>query len=258
MSFAAKFSGPHPKRGFTLIELLVVIAIIALLAAILFPAFSRARENARKSSCQNNLKQVILAWQQYTGDWDEMTIPISTTGASTGQAFVWNRLIQPYLKSVQVLQCPSNNIPQGYTMNWNLGSGPRPSNSINRSLADFVTAAQIPAFVDTTGYVGNPTPPNQCFIFVLDPGSSASPPFYQGRRLTDPVPAPPLPYNGTWNGGADSAAAYPKATIHSNGINMSFVDGHVKWLHSIAGGRVPSNGIDYNSDGVIGDAGNYR
>lgn len=246
------------KRAFTLIELLVVIAIIALLAAILFPVFARARENARKTSCQNNLKQIILAWQQYTQDWDEMTIPISTTGASTGQAFVWNQLIQPYVKSKQILACPSNPIPQGYTMNWNLGSGPRPSNSINRSIADFARPTQTPAFVDTTGYSGNPTPPDQCFIFVLDPGSSAAPPFYQGRRLTDTVPVPPLPYNGTWNGGGDSAAAYPKSTIHLNGLNMSFLDGHVKWMHSIAGGRIPSNGIDYNTDGVVGDANNYH
>src|SRR3982750_643928 len=92
---------PSKKKGFTLIELLVVIAIIALLAAILFPVFARARENARKTSCQNNLKQIVLAWQQYTQDWDEQTIPISTTGASTGTAFVWNQLIQPYLKSKQ-------------------------------------------------------------------------------------------------------------------------------------------------------------
>src|SRR5947199_3153379 len=59
------------KRGFTLIELLVVIAIIALLAAILFPVFSRARENARKSSCLNNVKQIGVAMMQYTQDYDE-------------------------------------------------------------------------------------------------------------------------------------------------------------------------------------------
>src|SRR5690606_6779733 len=59
------------KRGFTLIELLVVIAIIAILAAILFPVFARARENARRASCQSNLKQIGLGLMQYTQDYDE-------------------------------------------------------------------------------------------------------------------------------------------------------------------------------------------
>jgi prepilin-type N-terminal cleavage/methylation domain-containing protein len=63
---------PSRKRtGFTLIELLVVIAIIAILAAILFPVFARARENARRASCQSNLKQIGLAVYQYTQDYDE-------------------------------------------------------------------------------------------------------------------------------------------------------------------------------------------
>src|SRR5687767_6194063 len=62
---------PFRKSGFTLIELLVVIAIIAILAAILFPVFARARENARRASCQSNLKQVGLGFVQYTQDYDE-------------------------------------------------------------------------------------------------------------------------------------------------------------------------------------------
>src|SRR5262245_16596913 len=64
-------TSPFPKTGFTLIELLVVIAIIALLAAILFPVFGRARESARRSSCQNNLKQLATGLLQYAQDWDE-------------------------------------------------------------------------------------------------------------------------------------------------------------------------------------------
>ena len=99
------------QKGFTLIELLVVIAIIALLAAILFPVFARARENARKSSCQNNLKQIGLGLLQYTQDYDEFTCPGWAGpvgyGASGGQAVKWMDMVYPYVKSTQVFNCPS-------------------------------------------------------------------------------------------------------------------------------------------------------
>ncbi|HEY0072666.1 MAG TPA: DUF1559 domain-containing protein [Abditibacteriaceae bacterium] len=103
-----------PKSGFTLIELLVVIAIIALLAAILFPVFARARENARKTSCQNNLKQIGIGFTQYVQDYDENWVVPEQTGANSvcadGQAAgqTWEGRIQPYVKSWQVFRCPSN------------------------------------------------------------------------------------------------------------------------------------------------------
>jgi prepilin-type N-terminal cleavage/methylation domain-containing protein len=71
--------------GFTLIELLVVIAIIAILAAILFPVFARARENARRSSCASNLKQVALSWIQYAQDYDERVVPYRFGGRRQSQ-----------------------------------------------------------------------------------------------------------------------------------------------------------------------------
>src|SRR5688500_17999691 len=93
---------PVKRSGFTLIELLVVIAIIALLAAILFPVFARARENARKSSCANNLKQVGVAMLQYTQDWDEVYVPLRHgSGCPSAPCFywAWHDLVQPYIKS---------------------------------------------------------------------------------------------------------------------------------------------------------------
>jgi prepilin-type N-terminal cleavage/methylation domain-containing protein/prepilin-type processing-associated H-X9-DG protein len=93
------------KSAFTLIELLVVIAIIAILAAILFPVFGRARENARRSSCQSNLKQIGLGIVQYTQDYDEKFAPgLGNDWSATS----WAVVVQPYMKSLQVFRCPSS------------------------------------------------------------------------------------------------------------------------------------------------------
>jgi prepilin-type N-terminal cleavage/methylation domain-containing protein/prepilin-type processing-associated H-X9-DG protein len=93
-------------RGFTLIELLVVIAIIAILAAILFPVFARARENARRASCQSNLKQLGMGVLQYSQDYDER-LPLATYGFSTGGPDGWQAEIYSYVKSGQLFACPS-------------------------------------------------------------------------------------------------------------------------------------------------------
>lgn len=99
------------RRGFTLIELLVVIAIIAILAAILFPVFARAREKARQTSCLSNIKQLTLACLMYAQDYDEM-IPagrvqhVTATCNPNNEAF-WQHVIMPYVKNNQQFTCPS-------------------------------------------------------------------------------------------------------------------------------------------------------
>ncbi len=110
--FNSANSAGKSKRAFTLIELLVVIAIIAILAAILFPVFGRARENARRSSCQSNLKQIGLGILQYVQDYDEK-YPSSradnlTIGTYNNTNAPWQALIQPYVKSIQLFKCPSH------------------------------------------------------------------------------------------------------------------------------------------------------
>jgi prepilin-type N-terminal cleavage/methylation domain-containing protein/prepilin-type processing-associated H-X9-DG protein len=101
-------------RAFTLIELLVVIAIIALLAAFLFPVFQKVRENARRTTCQSNLKQIGLALMEYTGDNDD-ALPPGAYSTPDGLTVTWRQLAFPYVKSVQVFTCPSNPYHSIYT-----------------------------------------------------------------------------------------------------------------------------------------------
>ncbi|MCD6352263.1 MAG: DUF1559 domain-containing protein, partial [Armatimonadetes bacterium] len=91
------------RRGFTLIELLVVIAIIAILAAILFPVFAKAREKARQASCMSNLKQIALGLLMYVQDYDGRFMCIRQGPGG------WNKNVQPYVKNWQVFVCPSFN-----------------------------------------------------------------------------------------------------------------------------------------------------
>ncbi len=93
------------SRGFTLIELLVVIAIIAILAAILFPVFAKAREKARQSTCLNNVKQMGLACLQYTQDYDERMVTYRYP-----DPYYWPDKIEPYCKNRQIFACPSRTL----------------------------------------------------------------------------------------------------------------------------------------------------
>ncbi len=107
----AMYPATANKKGFTLIELLVVIAIIGLLAAILFPVFGRARENARRSSCQSNLKQIGLAMMQYSQDFDERMVNNSYGSDQSSNAttnYKWMDALYPYVKSEQTYTCPSD------------------------------------------------------------------------------------------------------------------------------------------------------
>ena len=116
------------QNGFTLIELLVVIAIIAILAAILFPVFAKAREKARQTSCLSNQKQIGLGFAQYTQDYDEKyssrdICMDNNCGVNFGlnvggsHAYTYRWALQPYVKNLQIFKCPSNssaNVDEGF------------------------------------------------------------------------------------------------------------------------------------------------
>jgi prepilin-type N-terminal cleavage/methylation domain-containing protein/prepilin-type processing-associated H-X9-DG protein len=123
-------------NGFTLIELLVVIAIIAILAAILFPVFAQAREKARQISCLSNVKQLLLAFKMYAQDYDEHYPFGRNDDWNPGEHYTWRWAIQPYVKNLGVMRCPSNQfsddevegdketeigVPRGYCTNGSAG-----------------------------------------------------------------------------------------------------------------------------------------
>jgi prepilin-type N-terminal cleavage/methylation domain-containing protein/prepilin-type processing-associated H-X9-DG protein len=148
----------HRTKGFTLIELLVVIAIIAILASILFPVFARARENARRSSCSSNMKQIGLGIMQYTQDYDEK-YPYQSAGAvyhwasadpATAAGMNWALATYPYLKSHQIFLCPSTSAssPTG------LGNTNYLFNGVvsARSMSGIQQAAQLVALQEYKNY----------------------------------------------------------------------------------------------------------
>jgi prepilin-type N-terminal cleavage/methylation domain-containing protein/prepilin-type processing-associated H-X9-DG protein len=135
------------RKGFTLIELLVVIAIIVLLAAILFPVFARARENARRASCQSNLKQIGMGFLQYSQDYDErLPVGVAPLQSAYYVGLGWMTSIYPYVKSAQIFQCPSDpgikgrgprtdgtSWPISYAYNLNIANSNLPSNVLASS-----------------------------------------------------------------------------------------------------------------------------
>ena len=219
------------KTAFTLIEILVVIAIIAILAAILFPVFARARENARRSSCQSNLKQIGLGIFQYIQDYDEK-FPMAVTGSSSATSTPpvgWADASQPYLKSTQIFQCPSEtNGPDpdprssGYSDYWyncvlsQVGNTARWDSGISQA-ALVATSLTVMAGdgASSPGGIAIGSASSRCNGYYGS-GSNA--------QINPPIGAPSTTVS-TY-GFADGGQR------HLEGINLLFADGHVKWNKS--------------------------
>lgn len=232
------------KRGFTLIELLVVIAIIAILAAILFPVFSRAREQARKTACLSNAKQIGTALMMYAQDWDEM-LPNWLTPCNGGPstALAWWEQLGAYVKNWEVYKCPSagqserpsncwprkpvpdfiNNYGYNISVMYPKGMAASPGCALREKPIGSLAAMQAPA--DTlviADCIQNVIQPHQTVssiwgllpnVILANLWGQTSPEFTCG--------CPPTV--------VDMEAAAKKYSRHTDGAILIFADGHAKW-----------------------------
>jgi prepilin-type N-terminal cleavage/methylation domain-containing protein/prepilin-type processing-associated H-X9-DG protein len=213
----------NTSNGFTLIELLVVIAIIAILAAILFPVFGRARENARRSSCQSNQKQLGLAYLQYRQDYDEQFPFVfwADPGGWTPSAGYSFTAIYPYIKNGQVLQCPSNT---GIGIVFSTDSANPKSYPAGSPITHYTTNS----YINYKGAWNKPAPVSEASI--PEPSTTI-----MALDMTDKSSAR-APMIDSWGGQIfpETSTNQRQGFVHLDGANYLYIDGHVKWQNKAA------------------------
>jgi prepilin-type N-terminal cleavage/methylation domain-containing protein/prepilin-type processing-associated H-X9-DG protein len=219
------------RSGFTLIELLVVIAIIAILAAILFPVFARAREKARQASCQSNLKQLITGTLMYAQDYDEQ-LPCweRDTNDEALSPLHPGRSIYPYVKNLQIFACPSGDrISANQTEDpstWPSYRGfhyPGPAEDAY-AWTDYIIGSRLNPY--GLGDIEYPS----STVCIAD-----SHHMYGGRGaiiFADTCCDGGRPGDTSLDGRRDGNPLPSDYSRHSGGENYAFVDGHVKWIAS--------------------------
>ena len=225
-------------NAFTLIELLVVIAIIAILAAILFPVFAKAREKARQTSCASNLKQLGLAFSQYEQDYDEL---MPSGNNTTWGVFGWSSQLYSYVKSTAVYQCPDDTIPTAppypyavsYAYNYNIADRNHgfPGHLSIVKLTSPVKTIMLCEVSGMTADITNTTSSVSPVTTGLATNNTIGPSNLQafdtafvgvGDFQTGPIGGRPSDNTGR----------------HTDGANYLLADGHVKWLRAtnVSGG----------------------
>jgi prepilin-type N-terminal cleavage/methylation domain-containing protein/prepilin-type processing-associated H-X9-DG protein len=240
------------RKGFTLIELLVVIAIIAILAAILFPVFARAREKARQASCSSNLKQIALGELMYVQDFDERSqMPVAGGtqwnfvggGGCSGcfQRYETNwgnvcagplgnyRPLNPYIKNTQLWFCPSGSGGDFRDYGWNRGGE-------TRKLAAFVHPSMTVMYAESEQSL------------TVGHGNIA----WIAHNWQDQNTDANCCNSGPAAAGQPNFHPHHISDIHNEGCNIAFWDGHVKWYKNsgIPNGR-RGNGLKFIAEDLV-------